>query len=519
MSDFDNDNRYGFDSDENKGEQKPTENTESNQSDSFEPSEQANDTVNNDEYTQQKNTNDSGSYSQGHYANSNYPYNNYNQNQYQQPPYGYPPTGNQSYNNFDDDGEPSNNKKGMKIFFSVLIAVFILAGIGLALSSIVESNNPATGTTVAGEVATGDNTKLNIGNTPNDDNSVAVVEGALTPVEIADSVKPSVVGIIVYSNTSGNVASEGSGIIMSEDNSSEYTYIITCAHVISSENTSISVQLADQTTYDAELVGYDSRTDVGVVKIKATGLTAAVFGDSNKLKVGEPVYAIGNPGGTAFFGSFTGGMVSAIDRSITSTYTMVCIQHDAAINPGNSGGALVNAYGQVIGINSLKIADSQYEGMGFAIPIFDAKSVVDDLIAHGYVPNRPKLGISYSPASSSQQYNMIVQIKGLPSSSLIIMEIDSESGLAGTDARKFDLIIGVDGKEMNTADVLLDKIDNSSVGDTISLTLCRISNNYEITTFNVNVKLVEDKGSTSSTQSEEGTTQSYNDFFSNPFGF
>jgi serine protease Do len=190
---------------------------------------------------------------------------------------------------------------------------------------------------------------------------------------------------------------------------------------------------------------------------------------------------------------------------------MKCIQHDAAINPGNSGGALVNVYGQVIGINSLKIADTEYEGMGFAIPISDAKSIIDNIIKYGYVPNRPMLGISYSEVSASQQYSMIVQKRSAPGS-LIIMEIGKNSGLANTDARKYDMIIAVDGKELTTPDVLLDKIDSSSVGDTLTLTLCRISNNYEITKFTVKVKLVEDKGSTSA-EKEEETTQNPYDFF------
>lgn len=126
------------------------------------------------------------------------------------------------------------------------------------------------------------------------------------------------------------------------------------------------------------------------------------------------MYAIGNPGGTEFFGSFTNGMVSAISRTVSSQigYSMECIQHTAAISPGNSGGALINEYGQVVGINSLKISDSNYELMGFAIPISSAKEIIDDIIAYGRVPNRPKLGISYFSNTSNQQYNMIVQIKG-----------------------------------------------------------------------------------------------------------
>ena len=217
-----------------------------------------------------------------------------------------------------------------------------------------------------------------------------------------------------------------------------------------------------------------------------------------------------------FFGSFTSGMVSAISRPVSSEigYSMECIQHTAAISPGNSGGALINAYGQVIGINSLKITDSDYELMGFAIPISSAKEIIDDIIAYGRVPNRPKLGISYYANSSSQQYNMIVQIKGLPAGSLIIADINADSDLVNTDARVGDLIIAVNGKELTTADVLLEEIDNGKVGDTLTLTLCRISSNYQTSEFNVKVKLVEDTGNTASVN--EQTTSS--DQFFNPFG-
>ncbi|MEI6579373.1 MAG: trypsin-like peptidase domain-containing protein, partial [Eubacteriales bacterium] len=225
-------------------------------------------------------------------------------------------------------------------------------------------------------------------------------------------------------------------------------------------------------------------------------------------------------GGTEFFGSFTAGMVSAIDRPVDSGigYTMQLIQHDAAINPGNSGGALVNSYGQVIGMNSLKIIDTNYEGMGFAIPITSAKSIVDNIIKYGYVPNRPKLGITYLAASSSQAYSMIVQIKGLPSGSLYINDINPDSNLAKTKALAGDLIIAVNGKNLDTASVLLEVIDKAKVGDTLTLRLCRVSSNYQTSEFDVKVQLVEDKGNYSpTTPTTEATTNPF-DYFNNPFG-
>ncbi len=342
---------------------------------------------------------------------------------------------------------------------------------------------------------------------------------------IYQKVSPSCVGIILYStgnslfNSSGNqstksnIAGQGSGIIMGENSDKTKTYIITCAHVISDASTSnykIVVQDYNGEQYDATMVGYDSKTDLGVLAISKTGLQAAEFGDSSKIKIGETIYAIGNPGGTEFFGSFTKGMVSAIDRSVSSEigYDMKCIQHDAAINPGNSGGALINSSGQIIGINSSKIASTNYEGMGFAIPISSAKDIINDIIANGYVTNRPKLGIKYSPASAYQQYAMIVQLKGLPSGSLIIAEISQGSAFTGTKAEVGDLIIKVNGEDMVSADTLLDKIEKGNVGDKLTLTLCRINQNYEISEFDVTVTLVEDTGVVEPTKQSAQTPNS-----------
>ncbi|MGN1194195.1 MAG: S1C family serine protease, partial [Acutalibacteraceae bacterium] len=252
----------------------------------------------------------------------------------------------------------------------------------------------------------------------------------LSAVDVAEKARKSVVGVMTYKN--GQLSGEGSGVVMGIDSTGAYTYIITCAHVINESNVTYGVQTLDDKKYTAELVATDTRTDIGVLKVNATDLSAAEFGDSTALRVGETVYAIGNPGGSEYFGSMTDGIVSAIDRSVSSTYNITCIQHNAAINPGNSGGALLNAAGQVIGINSSKIAATDYEGMGFAIPMSTVSSVVDDLIKYGYVPNRPKLGIEYAPVDRYELYSMVVAIKGLPAGSLVIAGISSDSSLANT---------------------------------------------------------------------------------------
>ncbi len=390
--------------------------------------------------------------------------------------------------------QPKKKRKGLRIFFSAIAIVLVFA-LGFGIASIAKGGNnapsPSNGNSGSNEGAPG----LNIHESPVSP-TAATVDGALTTAQIAAKVKPSIVGIVVYTQRSNASAGEGTGVIMGEDKDGKYTYIITCAHVISDAGISVRVQTEDGTAYDAEIVGIDTRTDLGVLKIQAKGLPAAEFGNSDSLQVGDSVYAIGNPGGVEFFGSFTGGFVSAIDRPLSSEsgYTMKCIQHDAAINPGNSGGALVNVYGQVIGINSQKIAATDYEGMGFAIPITSAKVIIDDLISYNYVPNRPKLGITYYPVSASAQYSMIAQIKGLPAGTLIINEISPDSSLANTEIRQYDMITAVDGKPLTTADVLLEKIDGGKVGDKMKLSICRVNSDYSIQEFEVEITLVEDKG-------------------------
>lgn len=401
-----------------------------------------------------------------------------------------------------EDSSKKNNKgkKLLAVFLSVVVVICAVLGAFLikdSNSKDKELNKPQ-----------GD-AQLQIESNNASSNTGSDAEGA---VAIYEKVSPSCVGIILYStgsslfpsaNSAGtsNIAGQGSGIIMGENSDSTKTYIITCAHVIASAGSSgykVVVQDHNGEQYDATVVGYDSKTDLGVLSISKTGLKAASFGDSSKIRIGETVYAIGNPGGTEFFGSFTRGMVSAIDRSVSSEigYDMKCIQHDAAINPGNSGGALINEAGQIIGINSSKIASTEYEGMGFAIPVTSAQPIINDIIANGYVTNRPKLGIKYSAASNYQQYAMVVQIKGLPAGSLIIAEISQDSAFKGTKAEVGDLIVAVNGEDMTTADVLLDKIENGKVGDKLTITLCRINQNYEISEFDVTVTLVEDTGNT-----------------------
>lgn len=400
-----------------------------------------------------------------------------------------------------------HKKKGLAVFLAVVAVCLVGAVVAAAVAFSKDGDTPK-------KIDAENAPSATIQETPTASSTGA--NGELTAKGVYEKVKESSVGILVYSSSAYSntaLAGEGSGVIIGEDPTGTYTYIVTCAHVINDGGT-VKVQLFDETQYDATVVGYDTRTDIGVLRIRATGLTAAELGDSDSLSVGETVYAIGNPGGVAFAGSFTNGMVSAISRPVNSEigYEMLCIQHTAAINPGNSGGALVNAYGQIVGINSSKIASTSYEGMGFAVPSTTVKEVFDEIVKNGYVSNRAKLGINYFPASSNQMYSMIVGANHLPSGTVVIQSINSDSALVNTGVQSGDMITKANGQDLESTNVLADLIEDSSVGDEITLTICRVDtkNNYSVSEFEVTVQLVEDKGSAS-----ESTTQ--NSYY-NPFG-
>lgn len=443
--------------------------------------------------------------------------------------YGQTPPFNQQQQNYSyyqvgNNMPPKKKGSGKKIALGIVAACIVIAVI--AIVNAFTGGAPDVGKTDANTSTTEAPTTIKpiIGTTQGSEEL-----SQINSIVIAEKVRPSVVGVMTYKN--GQLYGEGSGVLWATDETGKYTYVVTCAHVINESGVTYGVLLENGKSFEAEMVASDTRTDIGVLKIKETGLPLAEIGDSSALKIGEPIYAIGNPGGAAFFGSITDGIVSAIDRSVDATYTMTCIQHSAAINPGNSGGALVNMAGQIVGINSSKIASTEYEGMGFAVPTSIAVPVVDALIQYKYVPNRPKLGIEYAPVSAYQLYSLVVSIKGLPQGSLVIAGISQDSSLKDTDAQVGDLIIAVNGKDMDDSSVLLDLIDTGAVGDTLTLTLCRVDNRtYKTKTFDVTITLVEDKGS--SQQEEETTTMpsggndyyyggasSFEDFFNEYFGF
>ena len=378
------------------------------------------------------------------------------------------------------EGKHAGKKKnkGLKVFAGIMCAILCvgvvsLAGYGTyALVSNQQDQQSAEATTEGTDEQNQSSTTLVLNDKPSTSNSSASVdlsEGELTITERAEKVLPSTVGIVSYIQNQqsifGGEQSQGSGIIISADG-----YIVTNEHVISGA-TSIKVVLQDDSEYNATLVGSDERTDLAVLKIDATGLTPAEFGNSDQMQIGEQVIAIGNPGGLELAGTVTVGYVSAVNRSITTTNgnTVNCIQTDAAINPGNSGGALVNTYGQVIGINSQKIAATDYEGIGFAISINEAQPIINDLIQYGYVRGRVVMGITMQMID--QTYAAIYGYQ--PGIGVVSVEAGSPAEEAGLVAG--DIITAIDGQSITTQEELNTLLEQYSPGDTITLTVYRQS--------------------------------------------
>lgn len=295
--------------------------------------------------------------------------------------------------------------------------------------------------------------------------TVATSQNEMSTTEIAKKVGPAVVGITstvqgqmnIFGQTSAS-QSEGSGIILSDDG-----YIVTNNHVVSGAST-VTVLLNTGTEYEAKLIGADEQTDLAVIKIEPTEtLTVATLGDSNNIEVGEKAVAIGNPMGLEFFGSVTEGIISAVNRSVSvDNRTMNVLQTDAAINSGNSGGALINRFGEVIGINSIKVASSGVEGMGFAIPSSEAKPIIADLIEHGYVKGRPVIGISTRDVTEymSRSYSWPQGVQ--------VMEVTSDAAKRA-GFKQGDIIIEVDGEKVYNGEDLNQIKNKHNPGETLKM--------------------------------------------------
>ncbi len=422
-------------------------------------------------------------------------------------------SGGYSYvNYYSDPNGGDSNKKPKKKHTGLKVAAFVLAMVLVSGGSIgvyegIRSSNADNSSSIvasndssAAESSTGDSSSSKKSDSSQSWIQLASTNGSMSVADIVKKVTPSVVGVqSTFSSSNGSnnnpmngyggffgygsqgnngsqgMTGVGTGIIMSKDG-----YIVTNAHVIYDdeygygEASSVQIQMSDEeTTYDARIVAYDKEADIAVLKIDADNLTPAEFGDSSSCEVGEMVVAIGNPLGLQFQNTVTCGIISALDRKVTiNDNTMTLIQTDTAINNGNSGGPLINSSGQVIGINSAKMSstysgEATVEGIGFAIPMSEAKSIVDDLINYGYVTGRPQLGISCQDVTEavSQAYNIPV--------GAYIFSVTAGGAADQAGLQPGDVITGIQDQTISTTEELNAVKNQYKAGDTITLTYVR----------------------------------------------
>ena len=371
------------------------------------------------------------------------------------------------------DAQPPKKKKkfnGKRVARSA-VALVLAAAMGFA-GGFVGAKFGGSGKVVIQQVAPSSTADSASGS----DSSITAASSSgssLTTEQVADLVSPSVVVItteqVVYSQWSWYGQNQvesgaGSGVIISSDG-----YILTCAHVVDGAST-ITVTIGDK-DYTATLVGEDTTSDIAVIKIDADGLTPATVGNSDSLKVGQSVMAVGNPLGE-LGGTVTGGMISALNRSVTiqgssSVNTMSLIQMDASVSPGNSGGGLFNMNGELVGIVNAKSSSSDAEGLGFAIPINDAIKVAQELLENGYVTGRPYLGITYLAVEDAQTAAQL----GVNAYGVYVVEVVKGGPAEKAGLQAGDRIVSVDGTEIASKDDLGTLMQKHAAGDTLSITL------------------------------------------------
>ena len=373
------------------------------------------------------------------------------------------------------DAQPPKKKKkfnGKRVARSA-VALVLAAAMGFA-GGFVGAKFGGSGKVVIQQVAPSSTAS----SSDSADSSIAAASSSgssLTTEQVADLVSPSVVVItteqVVYSQWSWYGQNQvesgaGSGVIISSDG-----YILTCAHVVDGAST-ITVTIGDK-DYTATLVGEDTTSDIAVIKIDADGLTPATVGNSDSLKVGQSVMAVGNPLGE-LGGTVTGGMISALNRSVTiqgssSVNTMSLIQMDASVSPGNSGGGLFNMNGELVGIVNAKSSSSDAEGLGFAIPINDAIKVAQELLENGYVTGRPYLGITYLAVEDAQTAAQL----GVNAYGVYVVEVVKGGPAEKAGLQTGDRIVSVDGTEIASKDDLGTLMQKHAAGDTLSITIAR----------------------------------------------
>nr|WP_304036543.1 trypsin-like peptidase domain-containing protein [Ruminococcus bromii] len=423
----------------------------------------------------------------------------YQQNMYGQPPYGNNGTYNQQYNPQMYAQYPQKKTKGGIIALIIVLCSLLTIGFigmmvyGFSVDIKEDLNNDRSDSGNSFRVPKEDSTtpfetlpdtssqskthdESDYSDKVNKDYSGMKLESnpkdaktndSYTAAKASEKVSDSVVGILCYSDDvpdqadTTTASSQGSGIIFSQDG-----YVITNAHVIGNSKTAYAIRVvtSDGKVYKAGVVGYDSRTDIAVLKMDdAKGLTPATFGDSSQLEVGQDIIVVGNPGGLDYQNTTTKGVISALDRKLSTSSLTKYIQTDAAINPGNSGGPLVNYYGQVVGITTSKIVSETYEGMGFAIPSQTVKNIVDTLVKNGYVEGRVKIGISGIAVTSDQASNYNIP------QGIYVQSIVSGGPCDGTSLEEGDIITEVDGETITSFADVYAILETHKPGDKIKV--------------------------------------------------
>lgn len=364
--------------------------------------------------------------------------------------------------------KPKHNISRFKVVMASVLAFAVFMGtvVAFSLPQFTSGNDKALNTTPTQSMVQASKTSVGDAN---------IKTGSeLTTQEIAALVGPAVVGIENYGSGSNYYYYQqkevkqgtGSGVIISQDG-----YVVTNNHVIEG-STKLKVTLSTGAQYDAKVVGADEDSDIALLKIEDTNLPYATLGDSSQVTVGDKAVAIGNPLGEELMGTVTQGIISAVNRSVTvDNRTMTLIQTDAAINAGNSGGALINSYGEVIGINSVKMASTGVEGLGFAIPSNTVNSVISDLKEYGYVRGRLVIGIAGTNITSkmAQYYDLPV--------GFYIQEVTAGSGAAKAGLKAGDIIVKCDGKVVTSIDDINTAKKSHSVGETMKMQAVRDGQN------------------------------------------
>ncbi|MDD6098092.1 MAG: trypsin-like peptidase domain-containing protein [Oscillospiraceae bacterium] len=367
--------------------------------------------------------------------------------------------------------------KGLKVFALIMAAVILLTGVSVT-GYYLGRNSVGAGIRK--------NVAVDLAAKPADTDE-------MTAAEVYEKVNSSVVGITIY-NSEGS-GSQASGVFYSEDG-----YIVTNDHIYSEVGApKFKVYTSDGKEYDAKYIAGDQVSDLAVLKIDGSGFNAAEFGNSEEIVYGENVVSVGRPSDATQASSITKGIISSTGRRVktTSNYSAKLIQTDSAINPGSSGGALVNMYGQVIGITSSKYVSSSYEGLGFAISINDAQPIIEELINQGYIGGRFRIGIQLIDMANEYKIEGIEEELGyqLPDdfTGIYITNIDEDCDIANTALKSGDFITAINGKYVKTYDELYDTISSMyGAGDTVPATCAHVSEDGSVDYYEIEFKLMED---------------------------